>query len=455
MNAISLDGRQQTLAKFDGVQCVFILCHLDHMLSYGDDVVEKLILTYEHLLREEGKQSEQLRPIYRILKEKCAFLLTKMVYLDGTAEYAIDFKVKQIDLNAQSQMFKQFDSYFKFFHREECYDRYLPIVNDWEQHCTQKRASFAEMVLLMKFYKDSADTSSEQIENLYSEFADKMRSYQLENENFNLYALHMLRNYMYNCRLSFRIRHGYSFDALRDDMADIEKLQVSTGVKNFYPYRKAIQFLLNDIKTDLAQCGSVDQDRYEEKSKCLLSYIRSLERSIEWCQEHRFYPIQNIYEECVVQDASSGYDVFVASSFSRPMKYEKLQEELQSFKLDFKFLEHQKLLYEERVHTEQLKAEMASYKKSNIEILGAFTAVITFLFGCVNLFGESDVDLQLLNIGSVGLILLLFGCVIYILVMPKEPNMKAYFKHPRFYIFGICSILYIAILAHILWNVIE
>ena len=108
-------------------------------------------------------------------------------------------------------------------------------------------------------------------------------------------------------------------------------------------------------------------------------------------------------------------------------------------------------LYEERVEIQQLKREMDSSKKSNIEILGAFTAVITFLFGCVNVFSNDNnsqlsiVD-QIEHIVCLGLILLLFVNAIYFLTIKKEKKLIDYLQHPRFYAFGLSSIAYVVIL---------
>lgn len=163
-----------------------------------------------------------------------------------------------------------------------------------------------------------------------------------------------------------------------------------------------------------------------------------------------------MYNEC-----SKSFDrirVFTPSSYSRPIDYKALNDDLQQYKTDVGILKGEISLHKERTKIEALKTEIDASKKSNIEILSLFTAVITFLFGCVNIFSDKNnisisISQQILQIVCLGLILLLFVSAIYLLTLRREESIGAYFKHPRFYFFGLSILGYIVILCIIVIKV--
>lgn len=456
--AIATKGKHQTPSKFDALRYVFDIYLLDHMLSYGTGDIQKLILIHESLAKEELEQSELIQPIFRALKDKCFFLIKKMVYFDGIAEYSIDFKVKHINKGCiQADAFQDLDKYFEFFHKHE-YTENETMVVEWEQNCFNKKATLGQMILLMKFYKDYKNTIERQIERLIEEFDELYKNIysKFSKRKFDVYALHTLKNYMYNCRLSFRISHNYNFESLCKDMDELEYIQASTHVKNFYPFRKAITFLLKDIKRDI-DSRKCSENLLKRKFNLLSSYIPKLDEAITWCEEQRFYPVQNLYNECIKKDNGYNGVVFTASSFSRPIKYSDLRDELQEFKSEVRLLKNEISLQKERDNIEKLKSEVDASKKSNVEILGIFTAVITFLFGCVNIFSNENnatqtISQQMFHIVCLGLILLLFVSIIYILTMRKENKLADYLKHPRFWLLGLGSIGYIILLFAMLFQ---
>ena len=123
-------------------------------------------------------------------------------------------------------------------------------------------------------------------DKLYKSFA---------NRQFDIYALSTLKNYMYNCRLSFKLRDAkYTFEQLCMDMTEIETIQAETQVRNFYPYRKAIIWLFNMIREDMSNKKS-DRGALNDMVQFLEKCIYRFEEAIKWCERNRFYPVQNMY----------------------------------------------------------------------------------------------------------------------------------------------------------------
>ena len=459
INAFYTERRRITHSLLDNLyKYVFPICQLDHMLSYEESDVQKLILLCEELLKIIPKQKSEIKPIFEVLRDKCQFLMKKLVYQDQITEYSVDFLKKKIDLGeVTSEAFRFFDSSFNFFQQER-YSEYDRNVIEWQKKSREKRLRVGQMLLLMKFYKDHHNSSIVQIENLLEEFNilyDKLYK-SFANRQFDIYALSTLKNYMYNCRLSFKLRDAkYTFEQLCMDMTEIETIQAETQVRNFYPYRKAIIWLFNMIREDMSNKKS-DRGALNDMVQFLEKCIYRFEEAIKWCERNRFYPVQNMYNECIARTSSYKGVVFTPSSYSRPIKYDKLQDSLQEYKEEIRFLRNEIIMHEEKREIEHLKEAIDSSKKSNIEILGAFTAVITFLFGCVNVFSVDNnaamsFKEQVGHVVCLGLILLLFVNAIYFLTLKKEKEFKEYLKHPRFYAFGLSAIAYSVVLVVLLW----
>ena len=455
VNAFATNGKRLSIDKIkDLIGCVFAVCAKDHSLSYDDNDIQELILIYESLKEEEILQKPDIRPIYTIIKDKCYFLIKKLVYFNGQNEYVINYQNRRIDTShITSKYFEEYDKYFEFFHKPQ-YSNNEPLVYQWENKCIQNTVRIGQIIPLIKYYKDSGNATNQQVDNLISRFnALYNKLYNIYSKfphrEFDIYALNTMKNYMYNCRLSFRMcNRNYTYDLFISDMEEIEYIQATTHIKNFYPYKKAISFLLNSIRKDITD-NLLPEDTLTQKFETLHSYIKKFENSIHWCQVKKFYPVQLMYNEC-----SESFDrirVFTPSSYSRPIDYRALNDDLQQYKTEIGILKGEIELHKERTKIEALKKEIDVSKKSNIEILSLFTAVITFLFGSVNIFSDQNnasisIPQQILQIICLGLVLLLFVSAIYLLTLRREKSYIEYFKHPRFYLFGLSILGYIVIL---------
>lgn len=430
---------------------IFHISLLDHSLSYDRKVIQELILLNEELTNEILEAKEEHKSILRIVKEKCCFLLNKLVYFDGTTEYYINFASKKFDFKGiESAAFKEFDKQFEYFHKDSYSDN-DSIVREWQSLCVKKQLKIGKMILLMKNYIDSHQTDIVQVNNLLKKFNDLhcILCDKHKRRQFDIYALSTMKNYMYNSRLSFMMRQkDYDFSKLRKDMDEISSIQNTTFIYNFYPYKKAVEYIIKDIR-NLMQAKECSSDNITERVAALELYLSKLSSNLKWCESKRFYPVQNIYNECISVDSTYDGLIFTASSFSRPLKYDKLNDSLQELKSETRMLKNEIALYKERKEIEALKGEIDGSKKNNIEILGAFTAVITFLFGSANIFSNDKISTssQILNIVSLGLVLLLFVSAIYFLTIRKEEKKEDYFNQPRFWAFGIGAIVYAIILA--------
>ena len=219
---------------------------------------------------------------------------------------------------------------------------------------------------------------------------------------------------------------AYSFDKLRADLNDIINIQNQTGVLNFYPYRKAF----GKAKEMFHNNDKLSKNEMLEIKQFLLLCIDKFAESIEWCKTYSFYPIQNVYNECLTKVKEYDFGVvYVASSFCRPVRYEKLRDELDSLKNSVLLIDNEIALKEEKEELTKLRKDIDNTRTKEIEILSFFTAIITFLFGSIGFFArneKNDFIHLLYSILGLGAILLIFVSGIHITTMRIENKW-----HPR------------------------
>lgn len=189
------------------------------------------------------------------------------------------------------------------------------------------------------------------------------------------------------------------------------------------------------------------------KYKDFLQYcIARFSEAMQWCRTNCFYPIQNTYRECLVPVADFGA-VFVASSFCRSIRYDKLKDELNYFKSQVLLVDNEIALRGEQEEMRNLKKDIDKSRTREVEILSVFTAIITFLFGTIGFFAdnkEKDFLHLIFSVFGLGAILMIFVSGIHLLTMRREKKVKDYFKHPRM---CFCLFTILASVILIIWLV--
>lgn len=455
-NVFSVDGtlsrKQSTLGGF--VECVIPLCKADYMLSYAKGSIKELILLREDLQKERKKYSSGIIGfIYQALFDKASFLLRKMLHLSGKSEYSLDFKRYSIEASSiEIESLNIFNRQFDYLHGDP-YDK--SDISSWQLRCHKNEASTADIILLMKYYQKNGGTEG-QIHNLLDQF-NKIYDNEYPKDKgyyFDQYSLATVKNYLYNCRFSFRVENKkYSYEDLLTDMQEISQIQDTTGIRNFFPFRKAILFLTKDIYTDLKK--EVDNDleeRIDEKISKLKEYLEELEGKIQWCKNLNYYPFQLSYGECLISYKELDINIFIPSTFTKPIDYKPLLDKLPDIKETIAFFRNKLDLLKEKREIQNIKSEISRSERKYIDILGVFTAVIAFLFGTINFHmnDHNDGISQLKSSLSLGVVLLLFSSSIYFLTIPRMKKVSDYFKHPRFWFFGVLAVASLVFLCFII-----
>ncbi len=407
---------------------------IDHFLSYDKHNIRNLIIYHTELTEAVNNQNlpEKSLKVLEVLNEKCLFLLKKLLIDDGKVfDYMIDFQPYHYDARELPfKFFSEMDSRFEFYRTENYTND--PIGDDLDIRARKNKLAIGDYTLLMKYYKDSENTRLVQIENILSDFDGMYDSLseQFTQRPLDKYALGTLKNYMYNCKFSFMMKDKtYKFEQLKEDLNRIINIQYTTGILNFYPYRKAFGKALDLLHSN----DSLKIEDLMEYKHFLELCISKFEESINWCRTNCFYPIQNCFRECLVPVAGFGA-VFIASTFCRPVKYEKLKDELATYKNQMLLVDNEIALREEKNELKKLKTDIDNSKTREVEILSFFVGIITFLFGTIGFFANnnnSDFIHLIFSIFGLGAILLIFVSGIHLVTMRKEEHVEDYFKHPR------------------------
>lgn len=407
-------------------EVIFPLCHSEQHLSLSNKNLKRITILLQELEQIKSNEiDEECKLVYTLAIYKATFILKKLLKKTDSFEVLIDITKKNItrtNLPPIPFELEQLFSYFENIHEDQPYRENEMI--DCQISISKGHGTFLEMARLMHYYCSQAK-SMQQIENLLNQFESKFnRIYNKSiKHEFDKYALCTLRNFMYNCRLSYKMRQkNYTVDALQKDMTEIEGLQGETLVKNFYPYKKAIEFLI-DILKRLIEERNVKFD-YGEAISLLEKYLRAFDENILWCSTHCFYPIQLTLKECVI--CINGEQLILPSSISRPVDYDKLRNKREKYRSDIDYIRNSLIYIKDKKDTNAIKEELNSIEKRYLEVGGILTGIITFLFGTINIFTQntSNPHHLLLATLNLGILLVIFATLLIIVIEAWKGNIK-------------------------------
>lgn len=197
-------------------------------------------------------------------------------------------------------------------------------------------------------------------------------------------------------------------------MAKIEAIHSDTIVNNFYPYKKAITFIIAKIQ-EKVESRDLNFD-YEETIALLEKYLKKFDDNIEWCELHKFYPIQLPFKECIIKN---GVDYMILpSSVTRPIDYKHLKEEQSNYHTCLDNFKTSLIYLKDKKDIQSVKEEVKGIEKRYLEIGGILIGIVTFLFGTINIFTQSAISAQEMfrSILGLGMVLVLFASLLIIVI---------------------------------------
>ncbi len=366
---------------------------------------------------------------------KCSFLLKKLFFSNEEAhKYALDFKIHDIDdLKLEDSFNEDFSNHF------ECLYNNTKAFNKSSQYYQlefqQGRFSTIGFIILSQYYRIVTKDIT-QINNLILRFN---KFYVKRNKNnktdiFDRYSIDSIRHYLHNCRFSLKTcQENYSIEDLKNDIKDIKEIQFQTKIFNYHPYYKALEFLSKKIHN--SSLGAADLNEIKSINTLYNELLHELKISIDWCVHRRFYPFQLEKTDCRTAEG-----IFIASSFARPINFKRLNNLYRDFRDGKQIGEMWEYFQLHKIELESVQTKIKSFRKESFEYLGIFIAIISFLFGSLQLFGNSDIQLPqaLINITSLGLTLCIFVSIIAIISND--------IKNKIYWLIGVCILCIILLL---------
>lgn len=468
---ISYSAELQYLRFF--IQDVMRLCNFERSLNRASanigDIFDIRIDIQDLYDKVHLNGNSSLKSILNILLCKCNYLIKKVrstpfsIYLDlQTEKVAPDV----LDLGILSYFFDERLPEYLSPNSVNAL-RYKVFNTD-----VKNQGMVSDIVTLMMYeQKNSNEFTLDRMQRTLDLYENNHTALITNTTDYDKFAYESVRLFLHNCVFSVKAKlDDFPFDDLKTEIDNIEKLQTK-GIKNFHPYEKVIESVSRKIahilNKESRENANDDFSRISAKLSLLELYIEKFEEALRWCRERDYVPFILPHSESSVECKSLGINVFVSSSFARKINYDKLKLNLSKYRQDlitfksrlevrkeiFGISEIQRTLkteIEEDVHSRleevtELQKELRDDAKTNerktYELVGAFAAIVTFLFGVVSIFStNTDKEKPFMylveNTFALGVLLLLFLSVLFLSspYFVERCKFKEMIKTPRFWI---------------------
>jgi len=386
----------------------------DHLLAKNDDLGQELILMKNELELKQIVDDENIKNIYNRLYSKCLFLIKKIYFeyeKNDSRRFSIDFQESDLDKISESNSENNFTKIVNCLNKRDDKE-FEKIYTSYIEKFSQNNYSTLGFIIITQYYRLNTK-DQEQLKNLKQQFDDFERS-KTKNDisAFDKYALNSIKNYIFDCLFAIKVEDKkYDYKDLKEDLKNIHKIQQDTKINNYHPYYKALQWFSEKVKNDAF--GDDDDDSSQDKDKTYKELINLYEKSLGWCDHRRFYPIQLLKEECITNNK-----IFIASSVSLPINLKKGKSCLEEFKETYRINGRQKDFHKFEKKISDSENRLKEFRRESYQYLGIFIAIITFLFGSIQLFIQKDIPIKDLfkNIISIGLVLCIFEAILSIIM---------------------------------------
>lgn len=410
----------------------------DHYPAVNQDRLRQLILIREDL-RHRSYGSDL---VFRILLDKCTFLLRKLHFrykLNKVKyQYMVDFVERELGTEDLVQdCFEGFDNITEIHYDVDSGERIQEFSHYY--HISNGKYSKNEVLTYSDFhciakYQKHANFNWNKVIGICDRFNDGIVD--TTESAFNKRAREITLNYFANNRLSAKINvPNATIDVILNEITEIDFLQRETKVHNYFPYLKVCNYIVRELDV-LFSTGKKNEyaDNFE-KIKRLLSQLKEYEiilrDKFRWCEEHSFLPFQLPYEECVrtITVNEEPISVFLASSFVLPINYLSVQKEIAEISTQLRDYEtmskFQSSISDDLSQIKNIKDTIDKTDKRHIEILSVFAAIVLFVSSNIQVFTRTETVAQALRFMLVfGYVLVLFIVLIWLITRETVFSLK-------------------------------
>lgn len=405
-------------------------CDVEYSFSYNELYINNLLLLRQYLLDERQKQNGELSHILLAVLTKVELLLSKLsAFFDNKKiSYYHDWKLETIELDCPDKYPKED---FRFLFQKYLEPSSLDNITilEWQQDSLQQDVSMWKLAFLMRYYTKCTN-SIEQIDNLLRLAIHHHDEYERGNEHnvVNDCASRSFLNYMYNSRFSFLCQHekDYTYELMKVDLQKIESIQAQTLIYNYHPYQTALNYVIKEIESKLSHV------QFEDISQLvcdLKKYYKKFKTNVAWCKKYQPYLVQLRYNFSSVKFDDCDFKTYCPSSFCRPLRFKDLDEDIISYASKIAFLENESKNQNNRKLILDAKSKIDNMERKNMEQMGLFITITTFLVGLLSIFIGNDGSVSIIEkmhyVIVLGCILTVFVCVGYFAVRDKYDTKKS------------------------------
>lgn len=437
-NFIPLEKNRHRLVRVMNLICDS--CEYEYNFSYDDEYIRQLLVHRQYLSDCRDRSDGKLKIVLNAVFSKIELLLGNLSAFSENKRilYYHDLKLETIELD-KCNKYKNDDFRFLFQKYLEPSTLDEITISEWQRDSLKKDVSMWKLAFLMRYYT-KCTKSIEQIENLLKlAVIHHDESINMADENnVNICADRSFLNYMYNSKFSFQCQcnKDYSYEQMKADLKQIEKIQADTFIHNYHPFLTAINFTINEIESKLQKV-----DVFEDVTQyvCdLKTYFEKFKSNIVWCKKYQPYLVQLRFNFSCITFEDCDFKTYCPSSFCRPLRFKDLDEQTVAYASKVAFLENESKNLRNRKMILEAKSKISNMERKNMEQMGLFITITTFLVGLLSIFignnGNVSITEKMMYVIALGNILIIFVCLGYFAVRDKYDKTKCR-------LFGILMIL--------------
>lgn len=214
------------------------------------------------------------------------------------------------------------------------------------------------------------------------------------------YYLSVAITYAINNLLSLHIELDSPFETIENIFENALLLQEKSKVKDYFADFKFLEYLIG-ILDNLSSSGQIITEVSRANlivSKCI-DLVNSYQNKILWTNEQYNYIFSLPFKECMVDSSNADIgEMFIYSSFLLPLSKEKYHQEFEENKQKvFRYQASISVINNLSKDILNLKEEQTNINKresKSMEIIGIFTAMVTFVAGTIQSFGFISTPFQ-------------------------------------------------------------
>ncbi len=376
---------------------------IDQKLTPDVSDFNTLIQLSESLLKEKRFGVNKLAVL---LREKCNYLLCKWLlrkqHLTTKEVYYLrDNEEVKADINSFKNTFiNNWKTYIES-HYEISTNWKSEVQSDFDK-IKRKNLEMLDLLdlhRLIKYYKD-VNRDLNNLSKVVKEIEQRFSKAKSDNNRDLFYSYSIAFVYALNNEFSLLLETKKEDETIiLEKYQHIQSVQSTTGIKNFFAQYKYLEFLVRNLEVLYSQRKAMG---YLSSSRKLITQcedvIKSYTENVNWSEEHYNYTFQLPYNECLISVSDTIItNCYISSSFLLPLSKEKYKKEfsdninkVNKFNSSIEVFENLENEISEFKDTssklKELSGDIQQREVKTMEILGIFTAVVTFVLGSLPTF---------------------------------------------------------------------